>query len=453
MTPAIDSPTGLDIHPRPPVAVRVRKAVGVAAVIALGIFAMVIVYGIYDRQHRQVQASSKADTERKATPATSASNEFTSKIPAGDVAVAKPVPSLEEQKSNAAPGTDNARPVSSQGLPAGSRPRIHSTAAPSLPLPYQPRTEGAEDRERELAYQREQEAIDAPTSIAGGGRTYSGNTNPVYVGGAAPPSTSIPQPFNGAGAGGRLAGLSGGSSGMGLAGMSPAAEYNAQNGQDDKTAFIAQARNRMSESYLKSVRTAPLSKFEIKAGWDIPCTLEQALNSDEPGEIKALVRENVCDTATGKYVLLPQGSRLVGSYNSVISYGQDGIQTIWDRVIFPDGSSLNLGGMIGQDAKGQSGLRYAVNHHYGRLIGFAVLTSLFSAGFELSQSRRGSILAVPSAGEVVGSAVGREISQLGVEITRRNLNVQPTIKVPAGYRFNVRVNRDIVFDAPYSPFH
>src|SRR5262249_2717839 len=142
---------------------------------------------------------------------------------------------------------------------------------------------------------------------------------------------------------------------------------------------------------------------------------------------------------------------LVGSYSSAVSYGQDGIQAVWDRVIFPDGSSLNLGGMIGQDARGQSGLRDAVNHHYPRLVGFAVLTSLFSAGFELSQNRRGTILAVPSAGEVVGGAVGREISQLGVEITRRNMNVQPTIKVPLGYRFNVRVNRDIVFDAPYSP--
>jgi type IV secretion system protein VirB10 len=107
--------------------------------------------------------------------------------------------------------------------------------------------------------------------------------------------------------------------------------------------------------------------------------------------------------------------------------------------------------MIGQDAKGQSGLRYAVNHHYGRLVGFAVLTSLFSAGFQLSQNRPGSILAQPNAGQVIAGAVGQEVSQVGVEITRRNLNVQPTIKVPAGYRFNVRVSWDIVFDAPYSP--
>src|SRR5204862_5416535 len=134
----------------------------------------------------------------------------------------------------------------------------------------------------------------------------------------------------------------------------------------------------------------------------------------------------------------PQGSRLIGSYNSVVSYGQDGIQAIWDRVIFPDASSLSLNGMIGLDAQGTSGLRHSVDHHYARLIGFAVLTSLFSAGFQLSQNRPGTILAQPSPGEVVAGAVGSQVSQLGIEITRRNLNVQPTIKVPAGYRFNVR---------------
>jgi type IV secretion system protein VirB10 len=159
----------------------------------------------------------------------------------------------------------------------------------------------------------------------------------------------------------------------------------------------------------------------------------------------------VYDTATGRYVLIPQGSRLVGSYNSAVSYNQDGVQVVWDRVIFPDGSSINLNGMIGQEAAGEAGLRYAVDHHYPRLIGFAVLTSLFSAGFQLSQNRPGTILTQPSPGEVVAGAVGGQVSQLGADITRRNLNVQPSIKVPAGYRFNVRVNRDIVFDGPYGP--
>jgi type IV secretion system protein VirB10 len=179
--------------------------------------------------------------------------------------------------------------------------------------------------------------------------------------------------------------------------------------------------------------------------------MEQGLNSDLPGELKALVTSNIFDTATGRYLLVPQGSRLVGIYDSHVGYGQDGVQVVWNRIIFPDASSIDLGGMSGQDAQGYSGFRHTVDHHYKRLIGFAVLTSLFSAGFELSQNRNQSVLAYPSTGQVAAGAVGREVTQLGAEITRRNLNVQPTIKIPVGYKFNVRVNRDILFEAPYQP--
>jgi type IV secretion system protein VirB10 len=225
--------------------------------------------------------------------------------------------------------------------------------------------------------------------------------------------------------------------------------YDSQNMQDRKEAFLAAARKADRSNYIESTRTAPISRYELKAGWDIPATLEQALNSDLPGEIKALVRENVYDTATGRHLLIPQGSRLVGAYDSRVSYGQNGLQVAWSRIIYPDASSINLEGMSGQDAKGYSGLRYDVDNHYRRLLGFGLLTSLFSASFQLSQSRRGGILGYPSATEVTGSAVGRELSQLGADVTRRNLNVQPTIKVPIGYRFNVRVNRDIVFEGSY----
>jgi type IV secretion system protein VirB10 len=164
------------------------------------------------------------------------------------------------------------------------------------------------------------------------------------------------------------------------------------------------------------------------------------------------VRENVYDTASGNYLLIPQGSRLMGSYDSRIAYAQNGVTVIWNRIIFPDSSSIDLEGMAGQDSQGRAGLRHDVDNHYRRLIGFAILTSGFSAAFQLSQSRRGGLLAYPSAGETAGSAVGAELSRLGADVTRRNLNLQPTIKVPVGYRFNVRVNRDLLFEEPYRPF-
>jgi type IV secretion system protein VirB10 len=223
------------------------------------------------------------------------------------------------------------------------------------------------------------------------------------------------------------------------------------NAQAQKEAFLAKARSTQTADYLKATRTAPLSPYEIKAGWEIPAVLEQALNSDFPGELKALVSSNVYDTASGRYLLIPQGSTLVGIYDSHVGYGQDGAQVVWDRVIYPDSSSLDLSGMIGQDAHGMAGLRDKVDRHYKRLIGFAVLTSVFAAASDLAQSRNRTLLTYPSPGEVAGSAVGREVSEVGAQITRRNLNVQPTIKVPIGYRFNVRVNRDILFDGPYRP--
>ena len=193
------------------------------------------------------------------------------------------------------------------------------------------------------------------------------------------------------------------------------------NGQNAKELFLAKARAGQTDDYLKSTRTAPLSRYEIKAGWEIPAVLEQALNSDLPGELKALVSSNVYDTASGRYLLIPQGSRLVGVYNSRIGYGQDGVQVIWDRVIYPDGSSLDLSGMIGQDAHGFSGFRDKVDRHYTRLIGFAVLTSLFAAASEISQNQNRSLLTYPSPAQVAGSAVGQQASDLG----RANHETQP----------------------------
>jgi type IV secretion system protein VirB10 len=190
----------------------------------------------------------------------------------------------------------------------------------------------------------------------------------------------------------------------------PTEEYEKQNMQDRKEAFLARTRASSTENYLNSTRTKPAGPYEIKAGWEIPAVLEQALNSDLPGEINALVRENVYDTASGKYLLIPQGARLVGAYDSRVAYGQNGVQVVWSRLIFPDGSSINLEGMAGQDASGVAGLRHDVDNHYKRLLGFGLLTSIFSASFQLSQTRRGSVIGYPSPAETARSAVGGQIS-------------------------------------------
>jgi len=227
-------------------------------------------------------------------------------------------------------------------------------------------------------------------------------------------------------------------------------DYERQNDQEQKATF-GQQHGKQESEYLGQSRKPAQSRYEIKAGWLIPAVLEQQLNSDLPGLIRALVRENVYDSSTGRYILIPSGSTLIGIYNSHIGYGQNALQAVWRRVIFPDGSSLSLGGFEGDDSTGAAGFRDQVNNHWGRILSGALLTSLFSAGIEVSQGTNSSVLQSPSVGQQVGQAVGQQVGQLGVEVTRRNLNIQPTIVVRPGYRFFVMVEKDIPFNGPYSP--
>ena len=246
----------------------------------------------------------------------------------------------------------------------------------------------AEEKLRLAAFRQEQEAFAAPTA-AHGSSSFSGAPA------AAPPNDTLQQI-------GSLASLLGVGKASGITDGSanslvPAGTRtqagsgnDLQNEQSRKQAFIEQTRGRAVNNYLKSTRTPPIGKYEVKMGWDIPAILEQGINSDLPGEVKALVRSNVYDTATGKYLLIPQGSRMVGVYDSQIAYGQNRLQVIWTRIIYPDGSSINLDGMMGQDIQGMAGFHDKVDNHYKRLIGSALLTSAFAAGIELSQRQNTS---------------------------------------------------------------
>jgi type IV secretory pathway VirB10-like protein len=222
-------------------------------------------------------------------------------------------------------------------------------------------------------------------------------------------------------------------------------------GQDDKQRFLSSARREPQPATTFAPRLPPASRYVVTAGWHIPAALEGEIVSDLPGETAALVTVNVFDTVSGEYLLIPQGSRLIGNYNSRIGYGQDRAQVVWSRIVFPDASSADLGGVNGASPSGAAGFHDKVDNHYRRIAGFALLTSAFSGAFALSQSRRGTVLGYPSAGETAGTAVAQEVTQLGTDVTRRNLNIQPSIKIRPGYRFDVMVARDLVFDGPYRP--
>src|SRR4051812_44302702 len=142
-------------------------------------------------------------------------------------------------------------------------------------------------------------------------------------------------------------------------------EYQQQNSHENKESFLEKASAKSAADYLPHARTEALGKYEVKSGWMIPAVLEQQLNSDLPGLIRALVRENVYDTASGTYIVIPAGSRLIGMYNSSVGYGQGAVQAVWSRLMFPDGSSMDLGKFEGDDSQGASGFRDQVNNHWG----------------------------------------------------------------------------------------
>lgn len=347
--------------------------------ILLGLFA----YGGYTRQ--RMQQTVVADFGPKnVTPAPAAGSEILKAIAEGGMA--SPASSADARRETR---------TLDRGVAARSSDR--PTAPPNYAPTYQPasdavRSPAPEEQARIAAYTRHQDALTAPTSSRQGSSVWSGE--PIRSNGSTDSLASLMNALSNRSAGSRNDGQ-GSSVGLGIR----PSEYEEQNMQAGKEQFIRDARSGVkADSYLRSTRTAPMSAFEIKAGWEIPAAMEQALNSDLPGELKALVISSVFDTPTGQYLLIPQGSRLVGTYDSRIGYGQDGVQVVWNRIILPDASSIDLAGMSGVDSHGNAGFRDQVDHHYRRVIGFAALTSLFSAGFELSQRSRQIRSHVPDAG-------------------------------------------------------
>lgn len=194
-------------------------------------------------------------------------------------------------------------------------------------------------------------------------------------------------------------------------------------------------------------RQAPVTDFEVKTGTVIPAVMLTGLNSDLPGEIIAQVSQHVYDTATGRHVLIPQGSKLTGRYDSQVAYGQERILVVWDRLVYPDGSTVELGRMAGADQAGYGGFADQVNNHYVRVFGSAVLMSLISAGYGIAADDGNS--ATTSAAQSASSAVAQQLAQTTDRILRKNLNIQPTIEVRPGYVFNVIVNKDMRFLEPF----
>jgi len=181
------------------------------------------------------------------------------------------------------------------------------------------------------------------------------------------------------------------------------------------------------------------SPWMLSAGTVIPASLITGLNSDLPGMVLAQVTENVRDSATGRTVLVPRGARLLGRYDSVVAYGQRRALVVWTRIVFPDGSWVDLDNMPATDAAGYSGVRDGLDSHSWQLLKGIALSTLLGVGTQLSLGRSESDLV-----RAIRESTQQNAAHAGDQITSRNLDVQPTITVRPGWLVRALVNRDLV---------
>ena len=223
--------------------------------------------------------------------------------------------------------------------------------------------------------------------------------------------------------------------------------------QQRKLEFLTQqGEGRTPQGYSDHVRTPQLMEMELKAGTVIPGLLLTGLNSDLPGMVIGQVSENVYDSSTGAYLLIPQGARLLGVYDSQITQGQKRVGIVWNRIIYPDGSSLNIAGSPGADMAGYSGIKGKVDHHYSQLLMAGLFTSFFTAAVDIASDNKddtGNNNQKKSAKDVLVEKTGTTIANIGAKLAEKALEIQPTIVVKPGSRFNVMVQQDVVFPEPW----
>lgn len=217
-----------------------------------------------------------------------------------------------------------------------------------------------------------------------------------------------------------------------------------QNGQDRKLLFVNAPPDRRTTATDRLVR--PASQFVVQAGAVIPAALITGVRSDLPGELIAQVTENVFDSPTGRAKLIPQGARLIGSYDSQVAFGQSRVLLVWTRLIMPNGRSIVLERQQGADAAGYSGLEDEVDNHWTELTKAAALSTILGVGAELGSGADGG--SNTSILQALRLGAANSLNQTGQQVVRRNLNIQPTLTIRPGFPVRVIVNRDLILE-PY----
>ena len=384
---------------------RIGAKAGYAAAFVLAALVVLIVYGISTAGHRRATTTSgatvtKASEQQKPWWASVPNAESTAPALGSRVAAEPRVPSLStmEPVVRAQGGLASAQVSRTQELQAQAervaRERAALTAAQKAPIAVRINDEAS----------------------------------PAI--GAAPQPTPLPAP-------GQVPGITSG-------------QVATQN-LDSRIAFFTDAATNLSRDELLAVRQDDPSPYELHAGSVIPAALVTGINADLPGTIVGQVRDDVFDSVSGQYLLIPRGSKLVGTYDSRIVRGQRRVLVAWTRLLYPDGSSVDLLGMAGTDPAGYAGFGANVDDHLSKTIDSALLLSIISAGAQLSQPQRSAnVNGVPDIGQTIAGAIGQQIGNTSIQLTQRQLEIPPTLEVPPGYVFDVLVDRDIVMSAPYA---
>lgn len=220
-----------------------------------------------------------------------------------------------------------------------------------------------------------------------------------------------------------------------------ASQSGQPNAQDHQLAFLTAAADRRTLAPDRVV--PPASPYVLQAGAVIAAALITGIRSDLPGEITAQVTENVYDSPTGRALVIPQGTRIIGQYDNGVGFGQRRVLLVWNRLIFPNGRSIVLERQPGADAEGYAGLEDGVDYHWGELFKAAALSTILSIGAEAGSSGQQSDIV-----RALRSGASDSVSQVGQQIVQRQLDIAPTLTIRPGFPVRVLVTRDLVLE-PY----
>ena len=228
-----------------------------------------------------------------------------------------------------------------------------------------------------------------------------------------------------------------------LTSATPAASSRDLTSQDHKLAFLNGSTDHKTVS-LERVE-APASPYVLQAGAVMAAALITGLRSDLPGQVTAQVTEDVYDSPTGRFLLIPQGARLVGQYDAQVTFGQSRALLVWNRLIMPNGRSIVLERQPGADPEGYAGLEDEVDNHWGMLFKAALLSTLLSVGSEAGNTGNGN---TDSISQAIRQGTSQSLNQTGEQVVGRSLSVQPTITIRPGFPVRVLVTHDLVLE-PY----